>query len=219
MKIKSTILALAAVLFIFVSCKNEGSSDMADNSDYKNKSYFTMENGELIRPTGYRSWVYVGTPVTPNDMNNGKAAFPEMHNVYIDPASYDHYKNTGKFREGTILMKELVSVGSKAAVEILKQIKGKTKYLITPGMVELGEQEYQLNYEFGIHASKNADYIILVGKKQTEPIQKALKDAKFPTDKIFVAKDFFEGNMHFQTIAKSGDVVLYENDLPDTYNE
>jgi hypothetical protein len=89
---------------------------MADNSALKNKTYFTMENGELIRPTGYRSWVYVGTPVTPNDMNNGKAAFPEMHNVYIDPASYEHYKNTGKFREGTILMKELVSVGSKAAV-------------------------------------------------------------------------------------------------------
>ena len=117
MKIKSTILAFATVLLMFTSCNNNaGSSYMADNSDYKNKSYFTMENGELIRPTGYRSWVYVGTPVTPNDMNNGKAAFPEMHNVYIDPASYDHYKNTGKFREGTILMKELVSVGSKAAV-------------------------------------------------------------------------------------------------------
>jgi len=110
-------------------------------------------------------------------------------------------------------------VGSKAAVEILNQIDGNTKYLITPGMVELGEQEYQLNYEFGIHASKNADYIILVGKKQTAPLQKALADANFPKDKIFVAKDFFEGNTHFQTIAKSGDVVLYENDLPDTYNE
>ncbi len=117
MKIKSTILTLAALLFMFTSCNNNaGSADMADNSSYKNKIFFTMENGELIRPTGYRSWVYVGTPVTPNDLNNGKAAFPEMHNVYIDPTSYDHYKNTGKFKEGTIIMKELVSVGSKAAV-------------------------------------------------------------------------------------------------------
>jgi len=49
-------------------------------------------------------------------MNNGKAAFPEFHNVYIDPMSYDHYKKTGIWREGTILMKELVSVGGKAAV-------------------------------------------------------------------------------------------------------
>ena len=74
------------------------------------------EAGDLIRPTGYRTWVFVGTPVTPNELNNGKAAFPEFHNVYIDPASYEHYKITGQFREGTILIKELVSVGSKAAV-------------------------------------------------------------------------------------------------------
>ena len=78
--------------------------------------YFNITNGELERPTGYREWVYVGTPVTPNDMNNGKAAFPEFHNVYIDPKSWAHWKKTGEFRDNTILIKELVSVGSKAAV-------------------------------------------------------------------------------------------------------
>ncbi len=77
---------------------------------------FTIISGELQRPTGYREWVYVGTPVTPNDMNNGKAAFPEHHNVYIDPESWSHWKETGRFRDGTILIKELVSNGSKAAV-------------------------------------------------------------------------------------------------------
>ncbi len=78
--------------------------------------YFTIEKGELQRPTGYREWIYVGTPVTPNDMNDGKAPFPEHHNVYIDPESWAHWKKTGKFRENTILVKELVSVGSKKAV-------------------------------------------------------------------------------------------------------
>ncbi len=80
------------------------------------KQAYEFKNGELTRPTGYREWIYVGTPVTPNDMNNGKAAFPEHHNVYIDPKSWTHWKKTGKFRDGTILIKELVSVGSKAAV-------------------------------------------------------------------------------------------------------
>ena len=80
------------------------------------EEFFTIENGELQRPTGFREWIYVGTPVTPNDMNDGKAAFPEHHNVYIDPQSWSHWKNTGKFRDGTILIKELVSVGSKVAV-------------------------------------------------------------------------------------------------------
>jgi len=80
------------------------------------EEYFSITDGQLERPTGYREWVYVGTPVTPNDLNDGKAAFPEHHNVYIDPKSWKHWKKTGEFREGTILMKELVSVGSKAAV-------------------------------------------------------------------------------------------------------
>lgn len=78
--------------------------------------YFTIEDGELLRPTGYREWVYVGTPVTPDELNDGKAAFPEFHNVYIDPESWAHWKVSGEFREGTILVKELVAVGSKAAV-------------------------------------------------------------------------------------------------------
>ena len=79
------------------------------------KEYFTINKGELQRPAGFREWIYVGTPVTPNDMNDGKAPFPEFHNVYIDPESWTHWKNTGKFRDGTILIKELVSVGSKTA--------------------------------------------------------------------------------------------------------
>ncbi|MEM9142067.1 MAG: cytochrome P460 family protein [Bacteroidota bacterium] len=109
-KLRITAL-LGAVLLVF-SCSPEGGKDK-----YKDVSYFTINsNGELVRPTDYRSWVFVGTPVTPNDLNNGKAPFPEMHNVYIDPTSYAHYKKTGDFREGTILIKELTSVGSKVAV-------------------------------------------------------------------------------------------------------
>jgi hypothetical protein len=73
------------------------------------------DKGELLRPVNYREWIYVGTPLTPNDMNDGKAAFPEFHNVYIDPASWAAYKKTGEFPDGTVVVKELVSVGSKTA--------------------------------------------------------------------------------------------------------
>ena len=83
----------------------------AGTGDYK----FDKE-GNLIRPEGYRQWVYIGTPLTPNDMNDGKAAFPEFHNVYIHPADFKHWEKTGKFRDGTIIIKELVTVGSKQAV-------------------------------------------------------------------------------------------------------
>lgn len=73
------------------------------------------QKGELIRPENYRDWIFVGAPVTPNDMNNGKAPFPEFHYVYIDPVSYKEYKATDNFRDGTILVKELDSVGGKQA--------------------------------------------------------------------------------------------------------
>ena len=80
------------------------------------EEFYSINNGQLDRPVGYREWIYVGTPLTPNDLNDGKAAFPEFHNVYIDPNSWAHWKKTGEFRDGTILVKELVGVGSKAAV-------------------------------------------------------------------------------------------------------
>ncbi len=102
-------LALLAAISGLVSC---GKAEQS----YEEVAYFKMQGNKLERPVDYRSWVYVGTPLTPNDMNNGKAAFPEFHNVYIDPVSYDQYKATGKWRDGTILVKELVSVGTKAAV-------------------------------------------------------------------------------------------------------
>jgi hypothetical protein len=64
-------------------------------------------SGELILPKDYREWVFVGSPLTPNALNSGHAAFPEYHNVYIEPGSYAIYRKTGVFPEGTIFYKEL----------------------------------------------------------------------------------------------------------------
>ena len=80
----------------------------------KYEAQFNSDGG-LIRPEGWREWVYIGTPLTPNSLNPPEAAFPEFHNVYIDPTSWDHYKKTGRFREGTMIAKELVTVGATAA--------------------------------------------------------------------------------------------------------
>jgi Cytochrome P460 len=55
----------------------------------------------------WRTWVFVGDPLTPNALNNGAANFPEYHNVYIQPWAYEEYKKTNEFPEGTIMFKEL----------------------------------------------------------------------------------------------------------------
>jgi hypothetical protein len=64
--------------------------------------------GRLLLPAGYREWVFLGAPLTPNALNGGEAAFPEFHNVYVDPAAYAVYARTGELPDGTVIAKELV---------------------------------------------------------------------------------------------------------------
>jgi hypothetical protein len=65
------------------------------------------KGGSLVLPSGFRKWVFLGGPVTPNGLNNGKALFPELHNVYVELNNFRYYQKNGKFPEGTVLVKEL----------------------------------------------------------------------------------------------------------------
>jgi hypothetical protein len=66
--------------------------------------------GKLKLPTGFRAWVFVGAPLTPNGLNDGKANFPEYHHVYVEKKNVDAYLKTGEFPEGTVIVKELTRV-------------------------------------------------------------------------------------------------------------
>ena len=115
---RNSILSLGAVLLgsllivVYLALGSITESHADGHKMYKAKF---NASGEMIRPEGWREWIYVGTPVTPNSLNPPEAAFPEIHSVYIDPKSWAHYKKTGKFREGTMLAKELTLVGSTQA--------------------------------------------------------------------------------------------------------
>lgn len=66
--------------------------------------------GKLKLPNGYRRWVFLGAPLTPDGLNNGKAGFPEYHLVYVEQQNLDAYLKTGSFPEGTVIVKELTRV-------------------------------------------------------------------------------------------------------------
>ncbi|NKB50756.1 MAG: chain A cytochrome P460 [Rhizobiaceae bacterium] len=105
MKIKTIfalVTGLATSLLIWSQFNGVATAQMSD--DWKPK--WTAE-GQLELPTGYREWIYLGSPLTPNALNDGEAGFPEYHNVYMHPQAYKLYKQTGEFPEGTILLKEL----------------------------------------------------------------------------------------------------------------
>ena len=102
---------------------------------------------------------------------------------------------------------------------VLGSMTGGRKFLITPGMVELGEKEAEENKKFGRAAAEACDYIALVGVKQTEPIKAGILEAGFPPERLFIAEDLKAANAYVYGKAVAGDIILYENDLPDTYNE
>ena len=108
-------------------------------------------------------------------------------------------------------------VGSKMAVEVLKQIKGNSKIIITPGMIELGDRQEHYNTLLGEQIAEACDYVVLVGTRTTGPIMQGLKNKNYPADKIYVAQNFKDAMAHLNPRVKAGDVLLYENDLPDTY--
>jgi hypothetical protein len=123
----SAIPVLLVIPLMFSGCQEQEESKAAPTTPSQSRAAAKSEtpskepvvsftdDGELKRPTGYRKWTYIGTPVTPNDMNDGKAPFPEFHSVYMDPDGYNHYEMTGEFPDGTVIVKELVSVGEKEA--------------------------------------------------------------------------------------------------------
>jgi hypothetical protein len=79
-------------------------------------------DGAVQVPTGFRKWVFVGAPLTPEGLNDGKyncnadgmnctkSNFPEYHHVYIEQKNVDAYLKTGDFPEGTVIVKELTRV-------------------------------------------------------------------------------------------------------------
>lgn len=109
-------------------------------------------------------------------------------------------------------------VGSKAAVETLKQFEG-VRILITPGMVELGEREDELHYKFGTYASDCCDYILLVNRYRTKEIKRGALESGFPEDRLFEFDKFPEAMDFACTKIKDEGhrFILLENDLPDNY--
>ena len=109
--------------------------------------------------------------------------------------------------------------GAKEALETIREIGTGKRIVITPGMVELGAVEAEENRKFGRTMADCCDYAILVGKKRSQPIAEGLREGGFPEDRIIVVSDLNEATARMGQLVKAGDVVLFENDLPDNYNE
>ena len=109
-------------------------------------------------------------------------------------------------------------VGAKAALNVLKAFPER-RIIITPGMVELGEKEAEYNRDFGRAMKDCVDIAIIVGKNRVKPIIEGMKEVGFTDEQIFRVDSLNDSTRLLHTMVRPTDTVLYENDLPDHYQE
>ncbi len=106
--------------------------------------------------------------------------------------------------------------GIKCALKVLSVFGGK-KYIVTPGIIELGILGYKFNFEAGRLIADVCDGVILVGRDGSLQIREGLLSKGYKTDKIFMAKDLEEAKVKISELLVEGDCVLFANDLPDIH--
>jgi UDP-N-acetylmuramoyl-tripeptide--D-alanyl-D-alanine ligase len=109
--------------------------------------------------------------------------------------------------------------GARMAVDVLADFKQGKRIIITPGMVELGSSQYDLNREFGkyIGSDNHVDVIILVGATNRDALKQGVNESDFDTENLIVVDNFNEAQKRLQPLLTPGATVLYENDLPDSF--
>lgn len=111
-------------------------------------------------------------------------------------------------------------MGANMALEVLKNFcvgEGNKRIIVTPGFVEMGSRQAEANRELGRTIAACADYAIVVNATNREAIKAGIDEGGMSSDKVFLADSLTAARAHMATILKVGDVVLYENDLPDNF--
>ncbi|MDO4754026.1 MAG: UDP-N-acetylmuramoyl-tripeptide--D-alanyl-D-alanine ligase [Bacillota bacterium] len=110
-------------------------------------------------------------------------------------------------------------VGAKAALDVLSLMDTDKRVIITPGMIELGDDEKEIHMEFGKQIAQVCDEVVLVTKKRTIHIYEGLKNSGYDMSKVTIVSGMRDALKMIHRICKAGDTVLIENDLPDVFEE
>ena len=218
----------------YIKAKSKGyphtSYGVTGDVSYKNVNYtksgveFDVENGEVT--------VHIVTKLLGiHNVENITAAVAVALSLGVSPRDIEfaarklkpisHRLEMKKFIGGALLLDDAYNanpVGSIEAVNVLGSFEGYKKIIVTPGLVELGEKEYECNYNLGRAASKEADVIILVGKMRAVPLKAACDDAGYEKE-LHIVDAFSDALEILKQKADDKTVILIENDLPDNYSK
>lgn len=136
-------------------------------------------------------------------------------------AQVEHRLNMKRTPSGVVIIDDAFNSnpdGSRMALDVLGSVTGGKRIVITPGMIELGDKQDYYNAKFGEHITETCDVAIIVGKYNREAIVNGIKSKDWEEgEKLYIVDTFQEAQSVLASIARAGDTVLYENDLPDTF--
>lgn len=110
-------------------------------------------------------------------------------------------------------------IGFQHALEVLHSLPGKRSILVTPGMVELGEDHDSEHRRLAHIISRTCNEVCLVAPRRIEALQDALKDIGYDSSKVHCFETFSEARDWLLQHLQTGDKVLLENDLPDLHEQ
>lgn len=104
-------------------------------------------------------------------------------------------------------------VGFRMALDMLKQLTAKQRILVTPGMIEMGNLQFEENMKVAQEAVKVCDVVIVVGETNKDALMEGAKKAKT----LVWVKDLESAQVELAKYTKPGTAILFENDLGDQY--
>ena len=148
--------------------------------------------------------------------------YEKINKLLYDIEPIKHRLSYSVSRAGYVILDDAFNsnpIGSKNALEVLRKFEGNKKIVMTPGMIELGDKQHELNEKLGEYIAESADFVVLVGKEQTKAIFNGLMKKSYNKNNIYIASNLNDGFEKINLIIDKDDVLLIENDLPDTFNE
>ena len=104
--------------------------------------------------------------------------------------------------------------GFSDALKVLGNFSGR-KFVITPGMVELGAKQYEQNFEIGKKISRVGDFLFISNKTNRDALFKGAISGGMSENQIFFGDTREDQQKFLKEHLVQGDVVLFENDFPD----
>ncbi len=144
-------------------------------------------------------------------------ALDGMAEAFADSDTPDHRQSVTLGKGGFWVIDDTFNsnpAGAEAALELLAGTGTGRRVVVTPGMVELGREQASANEAFGERAAEVADDVVIVKRTNRVALRKGANTGQAD---VRFAPSRDEAIEWVRATLRQGDVVLYENDLPDHY--